>query len=72
MGKGKSKAISIPPYTLTRVESFDLLCLALGLLLNWASEGIEGGGMIEGMGRIREYFFLSCCQVVVDDAFHHH
>lgn len=52
VGKGKSKAISVPPYTLTRVESFDLLCLALGLLLNWASEGIEGGGMIEGMERI--------------------
>ncbi|KAG1836270.1 hypothetical protein DFJ58DRAFT_749844 [Suillus subalutaceus] len=43
-GKGKSKAISVPPYTLTRVESFDLLCLALGLLLNWASGGIEGRG----------------------------
>lgn len=57
-GKGKSKAISVPPYTLTRVESFDLLCLALGLLLNWASGGIEGGGMSEGMGRIRKYFFL--------------
>lgn len=71
-GKGKSKVISVPPYTLTRVESFDLLCLALGLLLNWASMGIEGGGMIEGMGRIREYFFLSCCRVVVDDAFHHY
>lgn len=71
-GKGKSKVISVPPYTLTRVESFDLLCLALGLLLNWASVGIEGGGMIEGMGRIREYFFLSCCRVVVDDAFHHY
>lgn len=51
-GKGKSKAISVPPYTLTRVESFDLLCLALGLLLNWASGGIEGGGVSEGMGRI--------------------
>ncbi|KAG2059969.1 hypothetical protein BDR06DRAFT_967508 [Suillus hirtellus] len=44
-GKGRSKAISVPPYTLTRVESFDLLCLALGLLLNWASGGIEGGGL---------------------------
>lgn len=51
-GKEKSKAISIPPYTLTRVESFDLLCLALGLLLNWASGAIEGGGVGEGMGRI--------------------
>jgi hypothetical protein len=72
MGEGKNKAISVPPYILTRVESFDLLCLALGLLLNWASEGIEGGGMIEGMGRIREYFFLSYCRVVADDAFHRH
>lgn len=52
MGKGKGKAISVPPYTLTRVESFDLLCLALGLLLNWASGGIEGGGVSEGIGRI--------------------
>ncbi|KAG1803482.1 uncharacterized protein BJ212DRAFT_1395763 [Suillus subaureus] len=50
--KGKSKATSVPPYTLTRVESFDLLCLALGLLLNWASGGIEGGGVSEGIGRI--------------------
>ncbi|KAG2143483.1 uncharacterized protein EDB93DRAFT_576153 [Suillus bovinus] len=52
IGKGKSKATSVPPYTLTRVESFDLLCLALGLLLNWASGGIEGRGVSEGVGRI--------------------
>ncbi|KAG1744255.1 hypothetical protein EDB19DRAFT_1696430 [Suillus lakei] len=52
MGKGKSKAISVPTYSLTRVESFDLLCLALGLLLNWASGGIEGEGVSEGMERI--------------------
>lgn len=51
-GKEKSKATSVRPYTLTRVESFDLLCLALGLLLNWASGGIEGKGVSEGMGRI--------------------
>ncbi|KAG2067104.1 hypothetical protein BDR04DRAFT_884757 [Suillus decipiens] len=51
--KGKSKGVSVPPYTLTRVESFDLLCLALGLLLNWASGDIENGGVSEGMGRIR-------------------
>ncbi|KAG2140575.1 hypothetical protein DEU56DRAFT_900794 [Suillus clintonianus] len=50
--KGKKKAISVPMYPLTRVESFDLLCLALGLLLNWASGGVEGKGVCEGMGRI--------------------
>ncbi|KAG1735578.1 uncharacterized protein EDB91DRAFT_553922 [Suillus paluster] len=52
MGKGKSKATLVPTYSLTRVESFDLLCLALGLLLNWASGGIEGEEVSEGMGRI--------------------
>ncbi|OAX40462.1 hypothetical protein K503DRAFT_864622 [Rhizopogon vinicolor AM-OR11-026] len=52
--KRQRRAMSVPAYSLTRVESFDLLCLALGLLLNWVSGGEIGMGweaVSEGMGR---------------------
>jgi hypothetical protein len=59
-GKGERRAISVLAYSLTRVESFDLLCLALGLLLNWVSGGgigMEEDVVSEGMGRVGELFY---------------
>lgn len=56
-GKRLRRAISIPAYSLTCAESFDLLCLALGLLLNWTSGGeivVGREAASKGMGRIRE------------------
>lgn len=56
--KGQIRAISVTAYSLTCVESFDLLCLALGLLLNWASGGGVGVGqeaVSEGMGRVCKF-----------------
>jgi hypothetical protein len=59
-GKGERRAISVLAYSLTRVESFDLLCLALGLLLNWVSGGgigMEEDVVSEGKGRVGELFY---------------
>lgn len=58
-GKGERRAISVLAYSITRVESFDLLCLALGLLLNWVSGagiGMEEDVVSEEMGRVGELF----------------
>jgi len=56
-GKGERRLVSssVPAYSLTWVESFDLLCLALGLLLNWTSG--EGNAASEKMRRVCEFLF---------------